>query len=402
MRPSPISAILATTVFLSGASFASTAPYRAIVGVETLGLSNAIYALVMVLNALGGAAAALALGWFSDMVGDRRWLVLICAVVGGLGFGFIWAFQTPIAYIIAFCLLVPFGNALFSQSFSYSRAYYDKIDAKRSEFMMSILRSLFTVAWVVMPPLAGWIAAETSSFSVFGLAAAMHVGSTLLIGLLFAQPKARIGVPRHTGSIADAVDLPKATIAPGHRIGIVGVTLARVALQINMTVLPLIILRDLSGSLADVGINAAVAAAIEVPFMIGWGYLAMRMPKETILAISCAIFALYMVLMAVAQSVLQVLMLQGIAAIAIAALMSITISYLQEAIKGRVGLSTSLMDVTQVLSVMGASAVFALNPGALYAPLMGVAALLSIAAALLLIAAGRLARREIAAGATVD
>lgn len=156
------------------------------------------------------------------------------------------------------------------------------------------------------------------------------------------------------------------------------------------------ILRDLGGSLGQIGINASIAAAVEVPFMIAWGYAALRMRKDTIIAINCGVFALYLGLMAVAQSVLQVMLLQGIAAIAIAALLSITISYLQETIQGRIGLSTSLLDVTQVVSVMAAAGVFALNPGLTYAPLMAVAAVLSLGGAVLMVLARRRGLREVA------
>lgn len=217
MRASPVTGILATNIFLSGAAFAATAPYRAIVGVETLGLSNATFALVMALNAIGGAAAAVALGWLSDKVGDRRGLVLICAIVGALGFGLVWAIPTPLAYMSAFLLLIPFGNALFSQSFSYSRAYYDREEPARAELMVSLLRSVFTVAWVVVPPVAGWIAAETTAFAVFAVAAAAHVASTLLIALLWTRPEARVGTAPAGSSILNAVDLPEVRIAASHK-----------------------------------------------------------------------------------------------------------------------------------------------------------------------------------------
>jgi MFS family permease len=156
-----------------------------------------------------------------------------------------------------------------------------------------------------------------------------------------------------------------------------------------MIVLPLVILKDLGGTLTQVGFNAAFAAAVEVPFMIGWGYLALRIRKETILAISCAIFAVYLGLVSIASSFLQVLLFQVIAAIAIAALLSISISYLQEAIKGRVGLSTSLVDVTSVVSALVASGAFALNPLNVYGPLMAVAAVVSLAGAFVMIFAVR-------------
>ena len=64
---------------------------------------------------------------------------------------------------------------------------------------------------------------------------------------------------------------------------------------------------------------------------------------------------------------------------AISAVISINISYLQEVIPGRVGLSTSLVDVLNVFAILGAAAIFALNPWENYAPLMAVAAVLCVA-----------------------
>jgi hypothetical protein len=56
--------------------------------------------------------------------------------------------REALAYIVAYCVIMPFGGALFSQSFSFSRAYYDVHDPSRAEFMMSVLRTVFALAWV--------------------------------------------------------------------------------------------------------------------------------------------------------------------------------------------------------------------------------------------------------------
>ena len=45
-----ITTLLAGSIFLSGAAFAAMTPYRASVGVETLGLSNATFGLVMAVD----------------------------------------------------------------------------------------------------------------------------------------------------------------------------------------------------------------------------------------------------------------------------------------------------------------------------------------------------------------
>jgi predicted MFS family arabinose efflux permease len=156
-------------------------------------------------------------------------------------------------------------------------------------------------------------------------------------------------------------------------------------LALHVTVLPLIIIRDFSGTFTDVGFVASVAALLEAPCMIAWGYAAMRMRKETILAANAILYALYLALFLVARSVMDVLYLQVLNAIATAALLSLTISYMQDTIKGRVGLSTSLMDVVTVVSAMSASAVFALFAGEnAYVQVFAVGAVLSLAGGVLM------------------
>lgn len=179
---------------------------------------------------------------------------------------------------------------------------------------------------------------------------------------LFSRADAKIGVSK-TGPDAAARAPQAATIASSYCWGIVGVTLGLVALQLNMVVPSLVILWDLGGSLADVGVNSA----IEVPAMIAAGYVALRLRKEVVLSIACAAYFLGV---ATATSVLQVMLLQGIAAVAIAALLSINISYLRDAIKGRVGLSTSLVKIGRVVAVLAASGIFALNVRDDFAPLL--------------------------------
>lgn len=377
MNSARITTLLASTIFFSGASFAAMTPYRAIVGVETLGFSNALFGLIIALNAIGGLLIAVLLGWISDKVSDRRTLALICAIGGAFGFLLVWTVRSPIGFATAFCLLIPFGNALFSQSFSLSRAFYDMEMPVRSELMMTFLRTGFTLSWIAVPPIAGWLAAKQSSYAVFGISALAHVACSICVALLWTDRRSRVGIETASG---DAGRQERPHLPIGRRYGILGVTLSATALQLNISILPLVIVNDLDGTLGQVGLLSGVAAAIEVPVMIGWGYLALRWRKERILAIACAVFALYFALVTVSDSFYQVLSLQVFAAIAIAAVLSINISYLQEAIPGRVGLSTSLVDVTTVVASLGAAALFALNPLDQYAPMLGVAALVSIAA----------------------
>lgn len=223
------------------------------------------------------------------------------------------------------------------------------------------------------------------------------MGCTLVVGLICLQPAARVGLSQKANPDSAAAVLPKVRIATPYRFGALGVICSLAALQLNIVLMPLVILHDLAGNLSQVGIAASLAAAIEVPVMIGWGYLAMRLRKDLILAIASATFALYFGLMAFVGSFYQLLLLQPIAAVSIAALLSINISYLQDAIPGRVGLSTSMVDLTRVISVWAAAAVFSFNFGKTYAPVMLVAALLCLSGAgLMLVARQRRRLGEVA------
>lgn len=267
IRP-PVTAILGACLFLIGLSAAAVAPYRAVAAIDNLGMSNALYALVITLGSVGTAVASLVMGYASDRLPDRRLLVVACAAIGAVAYGLIYLFPTQPVFILSFCVILPFGGALFSQTFSFARAYYDLRRPGRAEFMTSVLRTVFSVSWIVVPPLAGWLAATRSIFDIFAAAAFAHVGCVLLFGLLLTDPGARVGSAERNPSDAAPAG---PSLPAGRLVGLGGVTLVRVALALHLMTLPLALLNDFGGTLRDVGINASLAAGLEVPLMLAWG-----------------------------------------------------------------------------------------------------------------------------------
>ncbi|HVY20420.1 MAG TPA: MFS transporter [Bauldia sp.] len=362
-RALPAGAIIASSLFFTGITYASTLPYGAVVGIDTLGISNTGYAALLTLSALAQAAASVALGVLSDRVPDRRLIVIACAVLGAIAYGLVYLSHTQWAFVVATGLVMPFGGALFSQSFSFARSYYNERLPDRAEFMVSMLRTLFAVAWVIVPPIAGYIAATYSVFDVFGVAAAAYLVCAALFGVLMLDGSARIGRPATVAGADAGTSTPPARIALPVVFGIGGVMIINVAIGLNSTTAPLAIVSNFGGTLADVGIYAGLAALLEVPCMLLWGHAATRWPKHTLIVASTLIYALYLLLVANAHSVSGVLWLQGLNAAATAGLMAIPLAYLQEAIRGRIGLSTSLLDVVGVVARIGTAAVFALVTG---------------------------------------
>lgn len=384
-----ITSLLAVSLFLAGLSSSAITPYRAVVAVEGLGFSNGGYAAIITFNSLATAAASLVLGRMSDRTSDRRLLVILTAALGGLAYGLIFLLPGQLTYLLAFCVILPFGGALFSQSFAFSRAYYDQNAPDRVAMMTSVLRTMFSAAWVVVPPVAGWIAARYSVFDVFAFAALGHLGCTLIFALMLTRPDAKLppAPQRPASSRAFWRVLPKDRL-----VGIGGILALRTAITLHLTVLPLAMLNDFHGGYKDVGLTASVAAALEVPFMLGWGLLAARWRKESILVLNGVIYAGYLIAMAYAATPRDVLWLQIPNAVATAALLSVTISYMQDSIKGQVGLSTSLLDVVTVTSSLLTAGAFRLfSTDHSYLASFAVAGVASLAGSMLLLLGVRMA-----------
>ena len=351
----PVTAMLGASVFFSGVTFAATMPYGAIVGIETLGMANEHYAAMVSISSIVGALVTMLIGYASDRLPDRRVLVLIAAVAGAVGMGLVYFGRTQIAFIIAITVIWPFGFAMFSQNFAYVRVYYNERAPDRAHFMITVLRTVFSVAWVIVPPLAGYIAAQYSVFDVFLVSALAYVACGLIFALMMTDKTTLIAAKpiakREAGDVTSLLPVPVVA-------GLVGILIINVAMRLVGLAMPLTIVTRLGGTVGDVGIYAGIAAALEIPFMLMWGYLGRWLTREAIIIGNGLLLGVYILLVSQAQSVIEVFWLQAINGIAAAALLSVTISYMQDAIKGRVGLSTSLMDVVGISATLGGATVF--------------------------------------------
>ena len=293
-------ALIGTSLFFTGITYASTLNYAAIVGIDTLGIPNAYYSILLMVGALVGATASVVLGYISDKVQDRRILVIGCALMGALSFGLIFIFRSPLAFVIAIAIIQPFGGALFSQSFSFARSYYNAKAPTRAEFMTSILRTVFATAWAIVPPFVGWLAAATTVFNVYGVAAAAYLVCAAIFTVLLFNPEARIGAPKRADGVA--ADLPTARMETAVMVGIVGVTLVWLSTTINNIAIPLLITITLKGNFGNLGIFSGLAAALELPFMVLWGYALRRVSKSTIIVLAALLYAVYLALVSRAGS----------------------------------------------------------------------------------------------------
>lgn len=377
----PVTALLGANMFFMGVTYAATMPYASLVGIDTLDLTAGWFATVMAIGAVLGTFVSLGLGFLSDKLPDRRILALVTALAGVLAHGMIYVWQSQLGFTIAMGLVMPVAGACYGQCFAYVRVFYVRRDAKRADFMVTTLRTVFTLAWIVVPPAAGWLASEFSIFDVYLASSLSYAAIAGIVALLMTDRATAVQIPppvRAEGaSLLSTFALPLGILA-----GLVGLVVMTAAMRILTFTVSLFIVSDLGGTVTDVGFYAGITAAVEAPCMLLLAFLTTRLSKETLLAGAGVVMALFIGLTSMLTNMTALYWLLLLNGLGTAALMSVNIPYVQDAIKGRVGLSTSLMDVVAIAAnLLGATAFGLLTSGGDYRFALIVAAVVSLAGA---------------------
>jgi MFS transporter, SET family, sugar efflux transporter len=387
----PVTALLGANMFFSGVTYAATLPYASLVGVDTLGLPPSLFATIMATGAIVGTFVSLGLGYLSDKLPDRRRLVILTALAGILAHGLLYLWPSQLSFAIAMGLIMPFAGASYGQSFGYLRVFYVHHRPERVDFMVTSLRTVFTVAWIVVPPLAGWIAAEFSIFDVYLASALSYAVCAGIFLLLMTDPGTAVQVPAPVRAEGSSI-LSVFQLQPGILAGLLGLIVMTGAMRLMTLSIALFIVSDLGGSVTDVGLYAGITAATEAPLMLLLAWLTTKVTKETLLAGAGLVMALFMGLVSTLDDVPTLFWLLALNGLGTAALMSVNIPYVQDAIKGRVGLSTSLMDIVAIgANLFGAGSFGLLASGGDYRFALAVAAACSVVGAAIM-ALGNLGR----------
>ena len=221
------------SMVFTGITYAATIPYSAVIGVETLQISDTVYATLIMVSSIIGAITSVILGYLSDKIRDRRLIVILSAIMGALGHGLVYFVRNQEAFFIATAVLMPFGFALFSQTFSFARVFYNLRHPDRAEFMVSTLRTLFTVSWVIVPPIAGWVAASYTVFDVYGISAMAYLVSAMIFIIMLKNKEGLIGVEVDSESGKKAPSQPIKIELP-ILLGIGAITIIKTALMMNI------------------------------------------------------------------------------------------------------------------------------------------------------------------------
>lgn len=325
---------LVVTVLLLGFATSFAMPYMSLFGVQRVGMSPGQLGLFLTVVALSSITISTLLARRSDRLPDRRPVVLAATAAGALGFVLL-SFATaylPVLLISAACLGT--GAAAFPQVFALARSEA----GEAGEQGMTVLRSVFSLAWVVGP---GVGAALLSGLSFKGL----FLGTAACYALAAVPVLRRIRSPLPQSAAAEEGEAPPAAPTtpprPMHWVAL-SFVLYGTAMNIGSSALPIHVTQGLHAGEGSVGFLVGLCALLEIPIMLGFALRARATSNEKLILWGMLLFAAYYAVVFVAPSVPWLAAAQAIRAVVVAILATLGMAYVQELMPNRVGVATTL------------------------------------------------------------
>jgi SET family sugar efflux transporter-like MFS transporter len=270
----------------------------------------------------------------SDARDIRRTLMLIAAAAGACSYALHAVVRDYWLLLIVSCTLVPLTASLFPQLFAYARHSLQRSGAPKVSQLIGNLRMLISVAWVGGPP----VGALLIGFGGFTTLFAVATGLYLWVGFLLLRTP-RVEPASSAEPLPDQVqDRPRGTIV----FAAVAVAFVTGAGSLAVAALPLFVTQDLHGTTADAGLILGLCAALEIPLMIWFSFLTVKVDLHRLMLVGLAVALAYYAVMLVTASPWQVAAAQVLNALVIASVMGVGISYFQTLAPDRPGYATTL------------------------------------------------------------
>ncbi|WP_238016211.1 sugar efflux transporter [Dactylosporangium sp. AC04546] len=314
----------------------------------------------LIVSPLAGVLVSSAVARLSDRRAVRRGLLVAAAVAGAAG-ALTSAFVRDYWVLLGLAVTAwAAAGTLFPQTFAYAREILLRDAPGRAAMGISTLRTVFSVAWVGGPPL-GAVLLQAGGFElVYGVAAAAYLVA-VAVAALWLKPSvpladdagpAAVGEGGSTDVVAEA--------APRWKLFALGAafTLLQCPLTLGAQALPLFTSGDLGGEVSDAGLLLGLCAALEIPFMLLFGWLSTRVPLRSLIVAGAAFGVTYYGIATAAGAIWVLLVAQVVNALFIAAVTGLGISFMQDLLPNEPGRATTLFTNTFPIGAMLAGPLF--------------------------------------------
>ena len=347
--------VATVVLFATGLTNGATLPYLSIVGIHEFGMSNSTLSLLLFAIALANLTCGVSVAIFSDLIADRKPLLLFVQSAGIIGFGLIYLFPDMTVFIACAVLLVPLSNSSYSLLFASIRSLTSPLGAHDTTSVNQVVRALFAGAWVLVPGLiALWLVNSGSMLPAWGFA-----GLVCLFGFLVAlifMPSSRRAPDAPKISFLASLGM---TTTPAMLSRITAMSLVIASLRLTAVIQPLIMTGVVDGEITDVGFIAGACALLEIPSMLIWGMLLRKLTVVQALGAGALIYAAFLAALSFATAPWQIYLLLIPNAFGAAAILSLPLTYYQDLLSDRPGLGTSLNQMSSFVSAGMSAAAFA-------------------------------------------
>ncbi len=318
--------------FLSGCAAALFVPTMSLFLSKEVNVSPFAVGMFFTCNALCGIVVSQLLARRSDRQGGRKQLICRCMLAGSLACVLFACSRSYGVLISVGILLMSIGATASPQIFALAREYSD-VKGRSGVMFTSWMRAMFSLAWVVGPPIAFAITLHYG-FAVLFL-------SGLAIYLLCALV-AYLGLPELASAASTRGSQTSQANGRAVRWLFVASTLFWTCNNMYLIAMPLYVTTQLAQPEGLAGWMMGTAAGLEIPIMLTAGWACARLRKHSLLMISGVAAVLFYVTMLSQTTPVMLLLAQLGNALFIGILAGLGMLYFQDLLPGRAGVATTL------------------------------------------------------------
>lgn len=356
----PALRLAALLLVLFGAHAATMGPYVSALAIKVFGLSDGAFALVLMVASVLSVSASVGLGILADQRANRRAIALGTSLMLILASALVLAGDNAVVFVIANALILPLSASIFGQLFALSRLAASTHPEKDRAAILSTLRALFALPWLVVLPI--WSVAFDQGASLTAIYPVTLTLGVLILALTLAfwprdgatrwpDPKSGLSFRESLREMANLPILSR-VVALGTING---------AVMLYLVVMGLVFEATPGRGAADTALYAGLLAGLEVPFMLALPVLVGRVSRTSLIWAGAALYALHLGLIPVLAPTPYVWLLTIPGAAGGAVVLTQPMAYLQDLLSNRPGAGASLMALQKLAGDAFSAAVFAIG-----------------------------------------
>ena len=353
----PTLRMLFLLTLLFGTFICCIGPFQSLVGVRHYGLSDTVYAALLMAALLISIAVSVGIGIVTDQRPSRRRMALLAAgslVCGGLA---VWLIDSPGIFVVVHLLLIPVAGTLFGQIFAVMRLHITPRPEAERNAIISVMRAAMGIPWVFILPL--WsilLTDENHLILIYPAIAVLGLGMLALVLRDWPSDAATPWTEVKSG-LGFRASIREMTAPPVMiRVMLIGALHAGGALA--GVILGLVFAA--AGRGADqIGLFFSALVAFEVVAMLAAGAFAAHLPRLSLLVAGTVTYGLFLALLPLLVDSPLLWSLSILAGVGGGLIYLPALGYLQDLLGNRAGAGASLIALQRLSSDGLAAAVYA-------------------------------------------